>query len=1083
MPRKYYVIILVPMILIGTFFVFNHQAWATYGDATTYVGKIYAGDGGAATQAYVDFPDDLAFDAAGNLYLADTYDNVIRKIDTSGIISTYAGTGSYGLVNGSATSAKFALPKGIAVDTSGHVFVSDTYNNQIRKIDIYGSVSTYVSSGLAMPEGMVSFGNYLYVADTNNNAVKKVNRTTGEVTTLTTSISSPRKMDISSDGGTLYVADQGHYQVVGINTSSGAVTVIAGSGAEGYQEGTGTVAQFRKVYGVGYDASSHSLFVTDEGADRIAMIRKIDLATNTTSLFVSDTSMTTVYPNSGIRIYGEYLYLGGNGTIHRFNKNNAGDNNLVAGFDRFGNTDGSLGAAVIGRPYDLVLSSDGNNFYLAENNKIRKINRVTGEVSFVIGNSIDSYDFEQKVGSAARFSNITGITINSAGDTLYVVDRWNNRIRGINIVNQSSFLVAGGGNYNVIGSGNGYAEGAGEAARFDIPAGIVISPNGQYLYVSDTGNNRIRKVRISDGQTSLLAGSGEAGFADGVGGAAKFNTPYGLDIDTSGQYLYVADRDNHRIRRVRISDGDTVTIAGDGRNGYLDGLTSKAVFSYPTYVKYYANQIFVSDSGSHRLRVIELSSGVVKLVAGSGRRGFKNGRRTEAEFNNLMGLTVDVASKYLYVCDSWNDLIRKIDINGEAPYTDPAPVVSEIRPNRLKIRTDENYQAYLDLYGQNLRHGAQTKFGDWPATTYVKSSTQMTVIIPLGKMSPGYYDVKVTNSDGQSDILATAFAVSNAAGVVPAVFYTLETGEGFLAYASTFSSGVKTASGDINGDGQVEIVTATGEGGGPQVRVFDSQGNILYQFFAYAPTFRQGFNVAVSDVDGDGLAEIVTAAGPGGGPHVRVFDGQGRLKSQFFAYALSFRKGIKLAVGDVTGDGIAEIVTGTDGPSAPHVRIFDYRGRLIGQFFAYPTTFRLGINVAVEDVNSDGTAEIITAPIYNGGPHVRVFNASGRLLSQFFAYGLTYRGGVNLATGDINGDGRPEIITGTSAGKASHVRMFDNNGSLIGQFFAASTSSRKGVYLSAGDINNDGSAEIITSQMSGPPEVVIFDYLGNVVSL
>ncbi|MFA5070714.1 MAG: FG-GAP-like repeat-containing protein [Patescibacteria group bacterium] len=1081
MRKKCYFIYLVPIIFFGTFFAFIGPALAAYGDTTTYLGRVYAGDGGAATAAYVDFPEDLAFDGSGNLYVADTYNNVVRKIDTGGIITTYAGTGSYGLINGAADAAEFALPKGIAVDSSGNVFISDTYNDQVRKIDIYGSVSTYVSSGLARPEGIVTFGNYLYVADTNNNAIKKISRSTGAVTTLTTAISSPRKMDISGDGSTLYVADQGHYRVVSVNTSTGAVTLIAGSGSKGYKEGVGAAAQFRLVYGIGYDAATNSLYVTDEDADRISMIRRINLATKATSLFVSDTSMTTVYTYSGIRVYGNYLYLGGNGTIHRFNKNNAADNNLVAGKDRFGNTDGSLGAAVIGRPYDLVLSPDKKYFYLAENNKIRKINRVTGKVSFVIGNSIDSYDFCQKTGSQARFSNISGITINSSGDTLYIVDRWNNRIRGINIAKQSSFLVAGGGNYNVTGTGNGYAEGAGAAARFDVPATLTISPDDQYLYVTDTGNNRIRKVRISDGQTTLVAGSGEAGFADGAGKAAKFNAPYGLDIDSSGQYLYVADRDNHRIRRVRVSDGDTVTLAGDGRNGYLDGLTSKAVFSYPTYVHYYANQLFVSDSGSHRVRVIELSGGVVKLVAGSGSRGFKNGSRTAAEFNNLMGLVVDSTNKYLYLCDSWNDMIRKIDVSGQAPYTDLAPVVTGVTPNTIKIRTDTTYQAYLDVLGQNFRHGAQTQFGDFSTTTYVKSSTAMTVVIPLGKMSPGYYDVKVTNSDGQSDVLSVGFAVSDASGSVPAVFNTLETSEGFFAYVSTFTGGVRSATGDVNNDGQIEIITAAGEGGGPQVRIFDSRGNVLSQFFAYAPTFRQGFNVAIGDVDGDGIADIVTVAGPGGGPHVRVFDWQGNLKAQFFAYDLLFRRGMKVAVGDVTGDGLADIITGTDGPSAPHVRIFDFQGHLLGQFFAYPTYFRIGINVAAGDVNGDGVAEIITAPIYNGGPHVRVFNASGKVLSQFFAYAYTYRGGVNLAAGDVNGDGRTEIITGTSQGKAPHVRMFNNNGILVSQFFAASTSSRRGIYVSSGDVNNDGLDEITTSQMSGAPEVVTFDYLGNVV--
>jgi len=531
---------------------------------------------------------------------------------------------------------------------------------------------------------------------------------------------------------------------------------------------------------------------------------------------------------------------------------------------------------------------------------------------------------------------------------------------------------------------------------------------------------------------------------------------------------------------VRIADGDTVTIAGNGLNGYLDGLISKAVLSYPSYVKYYANKVYFTDGGSHHVRVIELSAGLVKLVAGSGERGFKNGARKTAEFNNLAGLEIDTVNKYLYVCDSWNDLIRKINVNGEAPYTDPAPIVSEIRPNRLKTRADVNYQAYLDLYGQNLRHGAQTKFGDWSATTYVKSSTQMTVVIPLGKMSPGYYDVKVTNTDGQKDVLSAAFAISNAAGVVPAVFNTIETGEGFYAYASTFTGGVKTAVGDIDADGQKEIITSPNQGGGPQVRIFDSVGSLEGQFMAYASTFRGGVNMATGDVDGDGLDEIITATASGP-PHIRIFDGQGKVKGQFFAYALNYLKGVKIAVGDVNADGLAEIITGTGEGAAPHVRVFNGRGRLLNQFFAYPLTYRLGLNLAAGDLNSDGRSEIIVAPLNNGGPHVRIFNQSGQRLAQFFAYGLTYRGGVNLAAGDVNGDGVKEVITGTTPGKAPHVRMFKMNGQLIGQLFAAAVSSRKGVYVSAGDVNNDGRAEIVTAQMSGAPTVVTFDYLGNVV--
>ncbi|MFH0797492.1 MAG: hypothetical protein V2A65_10665, partial [Candidatus Omnitrophota bacterium] len=729
-------IVLVPIILFGTFFIFSGIASAAYGDTSTYIGKIYDGDGGQATDAYLDFPNDVAFDSAGNLFIADTYNNVIRKKDKNGVITTYAGTGSYGLLNGAANGAEFAQPVGITVDSSGNVFVADTYNNQIRKIDVYGNVSTHISSGLSMPEDVAAYGDFLYIADTNNNAIKKLNRATGAVTTLTTNISTPRKIDISGNGGTLYVADQGNYRVVAVNTFSGAVTVIAGSGTKGYKEGTGTTAQFRAVYGVGYDAGTNSLYVTDEDAGHYGMIRKISLATRTTTQIAYDSKMVGINAYSGVQVRGNYIYLAGNGTINRYNKNNVADNNAVAGQERFGNRNGANSIALFGRPYDLMLTENSEYFYLAENNKIRRINRVTGEVSFVIGNSIDNYTFEAGTGTTARFSNIAGITANSAGDTLYVVDRWNNRIRGVNISAQSSFLVSGSGRYNVTSSGNGYIEGTRNTAKFDIPANIVISPDDQYLYVTDTGNNRIRKVRISDGQTWLIAGSGEAGFADGIGVNAKFNNPYGLDIDNTGQYLFVADRNNHRIRRVKIADGETVTVAGDGRNGYLDGLSGSAVLSYPVYVKYYANKVFFTEAGSHRVRVLELTKGVVKLVSGSGERGYLNGERKSVEYNNLAGLEIDPVNKYLYVCDSWNDMIRRIDIRGEAPYTDAAPYVSGVSPRVLKATTDTNYQAYLDVFGENFRHGSQTQFGEHQTTTYVKASNSLTVVIPLGQMSP-----------------------------------------------------------------------------------------------------------------------------------------------------------------------------------------------------------------------------------------------------------------------------------------------------------------------------------------------------------
>src|SRR3989338_5065212 len=154
---------------------------AAYGDVTTFLGKVYDGDGGSARAAWLDFPEDLEFDSAGNLYVADTFNNVIRKIDTNGNISTYAGSGHWGFYNAAGTDAELAGPRGLAIDASGNLYVADTDNDTIRKIDIYRSVSTVVSGTVEAPEGLIVYGSTLYIADTGNNAVKKLNLTTGQI--------------------------------------------------------------------------------------------------------------------------------------------------------------------------------------------------------------------------------------------------------------------------------------------------------------------------------------------------------------------------------------------------------------------------------------------------------------------------------------------------------------------------------------------------------------------------------------------------------------------------------------------------------------------------------------------------------------------------------------------------------------------------------------------------------------------------------------------------------------------------------------------------------------------------------------
>lgn len=268
-----------------------------------------------------------------------------------------------------------------------------------------------------------------------------------------------------------------------------------------------------------------------------------------------------------------------------------------------------------------------------------------------------------------------------------------------------------------------------------------------------------------------------------------------------------------------------------------------------------------------------------------------------------------------------------------------------------------------------------------------------------------------------------------------------------LAYGENFLGGARATAGDVDADGEDEIITGAGNGGGPHVRIFNQSGEVEGQFFAYIQHFRGGVNVAAGDIDGDGIDEIITGAGPTGGPHVRIFDQRGNVKDQFFAYNKFFRGGVNIAVGDIDGDGIDEIITGPGPGGGPHVRVFDRKGNVKAQFFAYGAGFEGGVSVAVGDIDGDGKFEIITGAGPSGGPHVRIFDQAGNAKSQFFAYNKNFRGGVNVTAGDINQDGTDEIITGAGPGGGPHVRVFDGKARLLRGFFAYDGDFRGGVMV------------------------------------
>jgi hypothetical protein len=273
-------------------------------------------------------------------------------------------------------------------------------------------------------------------------------------------------------------------------------------------------------------------------------------------------------------------------------------------------------------------------------------------------------------------------------------------------------------------------------------------------------------------------------------------------------------------------------------------------------------------------------------------------------------------------------------------------------------------------------------------------------------------------------------------------------GGGFFAFSHLNLKGVNVATGDVNGDGKQDIVVGDGGNGDPNniaaagdVKVLNANGTEITHFAPYGNTWGGAVNVAVSDLDGasDNRDEIITGAGPGGGPHVKVFKWNGSAVTEiasFFAYDTAFHGGVFVAGGDL------EVITGAGAGGGPHVKLFspNQAGAMIvdHQFFAYDGRFFGGVRVGTGDFNNDGLDDIVTGPGPGGGPDVRTFQfeSTGTPDTHFMAYDGGFVGGVYVAGLGVPGTGGDQIITGAGAGGGPHVKIFNSSGNAVASFFA-----------------------------------------------
>jgi hypothetical protein len=257
---------------------------------------------------------------------------------------------------------------------------------------------------------------------------------------------------------------------------------------------------------------------------------------------------------------------------------------------------------------------------------------------------------------------------------------------------------------------------------------------------------------------------------------------------------------------------------------------------------------------------------------------------------------------------------------------------------------------------------------------------------------------------------------------------------------------------------------------------------VQFTFFAFDPSFLGGVTVATGDVTGDGILDIICGAGPGGLPAVSVFDGlTGQAITSFLAFPAEFTGGVYVASGDVNNDGYDDIICGAGPGAGPAVFIFDGRTfDAIQGFFAFPNGFNGGVRVASGDVNGDGTDDVIAGAGVGGGPAVSVFDgASTNVVQIFFAFDPSFTGGIFVATGDLDGDGFSDIIVGAGASATFPpiVSVFSGNGGTpMDSFFAFPPSFHGGVRVGAVDLNQNGRAEVVVGAgPSGGAVVELFD--------
>jgi uncharacterized protein (TIGR03437 family) len=832
----------LPAVLLAL--VLSSPAWGqTYTISTFAGGALPVNIRGTSASLYG--PQALAVDRAGNVFFADQND-VLRLDATTGVLTLVAGNGMAGFSgdNGPATSAQLSSPWGVAVDFAGNIYIADTGNQRIRKVS-NGAITTVAGGGwqlgdngpatsgqLDNPTGVaVDSSGYLYIADYRNNRVRMV--LNGMIITVagngalgfggdngqatSAQLDGPTGVAVDS-GGNLYIADTGNHCIRRV--SNGMITTVAGGGWSLGDNGPATTAQLSDPWGVAVD-SAGNLYIADEYDNRVRRVSSgviTTVAGNGTPGFSGDNgSATSAQLNDpqGVAVDSAgNLYIADTGN-NRMRKVSNGVITSVAGGAAPVGDNGPATSAQFDQPQGVAVDSAGN-LYIADsaNSRIRKVSN--GVITTVAGNGTPGFSGDNGQATSAQLSYPGGVAVDSAG-SLYIADPGNQRIRKVS--NGVITTVAGNGALGYNGD-NGQAT----SAQLNYPGGVAVDSAGN-LYIADNGNNRIRKV--SNGVIGTVAGNGTIGFSgdNGLATSAQLYGPNGVAVDSAGN-LYIADNGNNRIRKV--FSGVISTVAGNGTRGFsgdngpaissqLYGPNGLAVDS--------AGYLYIGDYGNNRIR--KVASGVITTMAGNGTIGFSgdNGPAISAQLYNPYGVSVDRAGN-VYIADSGNHRIRILTrafptiqgVTNAASYATGAVSPGELvtifgtaigPAGAASAITDPSTGKLATTIG-----GVQVLFNGTTAPMIYASSTQVSAVVPYemaSVASPGVWIKYAGQTSNAYQLTTTA--------TVPGLFTQNASGSGPGAILNQDNSvngpGNRAAKGSIvqvfmTGEGQTSPPSVTG---------------------------------------------------------------------------------------------------------------------------------------------------------------------------------------------------------------------------------------------------------------------------------